>query len=113
LRVAPLKRIDESARTKPGRAGVLYVGQEMRAREDYVTITAAPTQTHDEDFEQLLWFDDVGSDCHLCQTGMTRACECGGRVHNEMHDGVVQMCFSCGVDWTLVDATEGLTRVPE
>ena len=71
-----------------------------------MTTTAAPTQTHDEDLEQLLWFDDVGSDCRMCHTGTTRACDCGGRVHNEMHGGLVEMCFSCGDGWVPVAGDE-------
>jgi len=70
-----------------------------------LTTTVAPTRTHDEDVESMLWFDDVGCDCAMCHTGMTRACDCGSRVHNEMHEGVVEMCFSCDTDWTPVDRT--------
>jgi len=61
--------------------------------------TIAPTRTHDEDLESALGFDDVGCDCVMCHTRATRACDCGGRVHNEMHEEVVEMCFSCDIDW--------------
>lgn len=67
-----------------------------------MTVTIAPTHTHDEDFESALWFDDAGCDCVMCHTGMTRAFECGGRVHNEMHTELVEMCFSCGDNWVAV-----------
>ena len=64
------------------------------------TTVVAPTQAHDENFGGPLGFDDASSDCAICHTGATRVCECGGRVHNEMHTRLVEMCFSCGEDWS-------------
>jgi hypothetical protein len=44
-------------------------------------------------------YKDPPRDCSFCHTKRTRSCPCGGRIHNEMHDRLVEMCFSCGDAW--------------
>jgi hypothetical protein len=70
-----------------------------------VTEVEAPATTHDvekqaKQDEQLKQSRrDPPSDCPDCHTGRTRACPCGGRIHNEMQDRLVEQCFSCGFGW--------------
>lgn len=74
-------------------------GQET---ERETTTTTHPPDQAERDEALLEAYDQPPRDCQACHTKRTRACEdCGrGRVHNEMHDGIlVEMCFSCGDRW--------------
>jgi hypothetical protein len=63
------------------------------------TVTIVRPQTHDEATEGGVSFGLGGADCSACYSGATRACGCGGRVHNERREVIVERCFSCGVAW--------------
>lgn len=72
-----------------------------------MTVIEAPPATHEEEWQRIVEetrfedpFKEPPSDCPMCHTRRTRAHSCGGRVHNEMQEGVfVERCFTCEHDW--------------
>ena len=64
------------------------------------TIIEVHTEEDRENDRRLVEaYDNPPGDCAACHTGKTRPCHCGGRIHNEMHGRLVEMCFSCGTSW--------------